>query len=78
MAKVRVKNSTYGALSNKPAFRNKVILEEIMNSHIVMSPLKLLDCYANADGAVVLVVANRNIAKRITSKPKWIHGIGAS
>jgi acetyl-CoA C-acetyltransferase len=78
MAKVRVKNSTYGALNNKAAFRNKVTLEEIMNSRIVVSPLKLLNCCANADGTVVLRVANRNIAKRITIKPKWVQGLGAS
>ena len=78
MAKVRVKNSTYGALNNKAAFRNKVTLEEVMNSRMVVSPLKLLDCCANADGAVVLIFANRDIAQRITNKPIWIHGLGAS
>ncbi len=53
LAKIRVKNSMYGALNDKAAFRKKVTLEEIMNSRPIVTPLKLLDCCANADGAVV-------------------------
>ncbi len=78
LAKVRVKNSIYGALNDKAVFRKRVTLEEVMNSQTVVSPLKVLDCCANADGAVVLILANRDISKRITDKPIWIHGLGAS
>jgi acetyl-CoA C-acetyltransferase len=78
LAKVRVKNSLYGSLNNKAAFQKKVTLEEVMNSRPVVTPLKLLDCCANADGAVVLILASREFAKRITDKPIWIHGLGAS
>ena len=78
LAKVRVKNSMYGALNDKAAFRKKVTLEEVMNSRPVVTPLKMLDCCANADGAVVLILAGRDVAKRITDKPIWIHGLGAS
>ena len=78
LAKVRVKNSMYGALNDKAAFRKKVTLEEVMNSRQVVTPLKLLDCCANADGAVVLILASRDVAKKITDKPIWIHGLGAS
>jgi acetyl-CoA C-acetyltransferase len=78
MAMVRVKNSTYGALNEKAAFRKKVTLEEVMNSRRVVTPLKMLDCCANADGAVVLILANRDVARRMTDKPIWIYGLGAS
>lgn len=78
IAKVRVKNSIYGALNDKAIFREKVTVDEIMNSRMVVSPLKVLDCCANADGAVVLILANRDVAKKITNKPIWIHGLGAS
>ena len=78
LAKVRVKSSIYGALNDKAAFRKVVTLEEVINSRPVVTPLKMLDCCANADGAVVLILASRDVAKRITDKPIWIHGLGAS
>jgi acetyl-CoA C-acetyltransferase len=78
LAKVRVKNSIYGALNEKAAFRKKVTVEEVMNSMPVVTPLKMLDCCANADGAIVMILASRDIAKKVTDKPIWIHGLGAS
>lgn len=78
MAKVRVKNSTYGELNEKAVFRKKVSLEEVLASQPVVTPLKVYDCCANADGAVVIILANRDIAKKITDKPVWIYGLGAS
>jgi acetyl-CoA C-acetyltransferase len=78
LAKVRAKNSIYGVLNDKAAFRKEVTVEEVMNSRMVVNPLKLLDCCANADGAVTLILANRDVAKKITNKPIWIHGLGAS
>ncbi len=78
MAKVRVKNSVYGSLNGNAIFRENVTLEDILRSRVVVSPLKLLDCCANADGAAVLFVASRDIAKSITEKPIWIYGLGAS
>jgi acetyl-CoA C-acetyltransferase len=78
LAKVRVKNSMYGARNDKAAFRKVVTVEDVMNSRPVVTPLKLLDCCANADGAVVLILAGRDVARRITDTPIWIHGLGAS
>jgi acetyl-CoA C-acetyltransferase len=78
LAKVRVKNSIYGDLNVKAMLRKKITVDEVLNSRTVVSPLKLLDCCANADGAVVLILASREIAKVVTDKPIWIHGLGAS
>ncbi len=78
LAKVRVKNSIYGALNEKAAFRKTVTSEEVMNSRPVVTPLKMLDCCANADGAVVMILASREVARKITDRPVWVHGLGAS
>jgi acetyl-CoA C-acetyltransferase len=78
LAEVRVKNSMYGARNDKAAFRKVVTVDEVMNSRPVVTPLKLLDCCANADGAVVLILASRDVARKITDTPVWIHGLGAS
>ncbi len=78
LAEVRVKNSIYGAVNEKAAFRKRVNLEEVLNSKPVVTPLKMLDCCANADGAVMMVLAGREVARKITDQPVWIHGLGAS
>lgn len=76
LARVRVKNSAYGVLNEKAVFRKSCSLEEVLNSRMVVTPLKLLDCCANADGAASIILANSDIAKKITDKPVWILGIG--
>jgi len=78
LAKVRVKNSHYGAANPKATYRKELSLEEILESEVIASPLKKFDCCANADGASCIIIASGDIAKRITSIPIWIIGLGAA
>jgi acetyl-CoA C-acetyltransferase len=78
MAKVRVKNSHYGATNPKANYRKELSLEDILNSEVITSPLKKFDCCANADGASCILVAREDIAKGITKVPVWIIGLGAA
>jgi len=76
LAAIRVKNSSYGAMNPKATYRKALSLEEILTSDVICSPLKKYDCCANADGSSCLLVASAEKAKKITSKPVWIMGIG--
>jgi len=78
LAKVRVKNSHYGATNPKATYRKELSLEEILSSEVVTSPLKKFDCCANADGSSCIIVASGDIAKKITDIPIWIIGLGAA
>jgi len=78
LAKVRVKNSQYGAMNPKANYRKELSLEEILSSEVVTSPLKKFDCCANADGSSCIIVASGDVAKRITDIPIWIIGLGAA
>ncbi len=78
MAKVRVKNSTYGALNSKAVYRKVLTVEDVLGSEVVASPLKRFDCCANADGASCVIMADREMARKITDTPIWILGIGAA
>ena len=78
LAKVRVKNSHYGALNPKANYKKVLSLEEIMNSDVICSPLKKFDCCANADGASCVILASAAKAKKYTSKPVWVLGVGAA
>jgi acetyl-CoA C-acetyltransferase len=78
MAKVRVKNSHYGATNPKANYRKELGLEEILSSEVITSPLKKFDCCANADGASCIIVARGDVAKGIAKIPIWIIGLGAA
>ncbi len=78
LARIRVKNAYYGAKNPKANYRKELSLEDIMNSEVIASPLKKFDCCANADGASCIIVAKGDIAKKITSIPVWIAGLGAA
>lgn len=77
LAKVRVKNSSYSVKNKKATFQKEFTLEEVLESMPVSSPLKMLDCCANADGASCMVLARGDVAKRIAKIPVWIAGLGA-
>lgn len=78
LAKVRVKNSHYGAANPKATYRKELSLDEILESEVISSPLKKFDCCANADGASCIIIASGDIAKRVTNIPIWIIGLGAA
>jgi len=78
LAKVRVKNSHYGAANPKATYRKELNLEEILNSEVITSPLKKFDCCANADGASCIMVARGDVAKGACAIPIWIIGLGAA
>ncbi len=78
LALVREKSSFYGTSNEKAIFRKPLTADEVLASAMVVTPLKMLDCCANCDGASVVIVANKDIARKITDKPVWIMGLGAS
>jgi acetyl-CoA C-acetyltransferase len=78
LARVRVKNSHYGSLNPKANYKKVLSLEEIMASDVICSPLKKFDCCANADGASCVILANADKARKYTSKPVWVLGVGSA
>ena len=78
MAKVRVKNASYGAKNPKATYRKEVTLEEVMTSAVVATPLKMFDACANADGSSCIIVASADVARRVSKIPIWIAGLGAA
>jgi acetyl-CoA C-acetyltransferase len=78
LAKVRVKNASYGVKNPKATYRKEVTVEEVMASAQIATPLKMLDCCPNADGSSCIIVANADIARRACKIPIWIAGMGAA
>ncbi len=75
-AQVVVKNRA-NALSNpSAAYPAHLSLDDVTSSSPIAEPLKEGDVAQRADGAVVLVLANADVASRLGSQPIFIRGIG--
>ena len=62
-AMVAVKNHENGFLNPKAHIRKKITVDDVMNSAVVASPLKLYDCCPFSDGASSVVICSEKFAK---------------
>jgi len=62
-AMVAVKNHENGFLNPKAHLRKKITVDDVMNSAVVASPLKLYDCCPFSDGASSVVICSEKFAK---------------
>ena len=53
-----------------------ITVEDVLNSEVLAYPVQRLDVSPVSDGAVALVLAAEQIAKRLTDQPVWIEGVG--
>lgn len=76
-ARVVVKNRK-NALNNPYAHLQKeVSLKDVLNSKMMAYPLKELDFPPFSDGAVAMLLAKEDIAKKMTDTPIWLKGYGS-
>jgi acetyl-CoA C-acetyltransferase len=77
-AKVVVKNRK-NALNNPYAhLQENVTIDEVLYSPMRAYPLKELDFPPFSDGAVAMLLAKEEIAKKMTDTPVWLKGYGNS
>jgi acetyl-CoA C-acetyltransferase/acetyl-CoA acyltransferase len=79
LASVSIQSYKYGNLNPKSHFHGKyhnITVEDVLNSNMVSSPLTLHDCCPFSDGAAAVVLTSEETARRLTSKPVYITGIG--
>jgi acetyl-CoA acetyltransferase len=69
VARVTVKNRRNGMLNPYAGFQKEVSLEEVLNSRMIATPLRLLMCCANGDGAAAAILCSEN---RLKSKRRPI------
>lgn len=62
-ARVAVKNHDNGLLNPKAHMHKKISVEDVMNSAVVASPLKLFDCCPFSDGASSVILCSEKFAK---------------
>lgn len=76
LAMVAVKNHHNSTFNPKAHFRFEVTIEDVLNSAPVCTPLKLLDCCPQTDGAAAVIVCRADLADRYSNKPVYAAGFG--
>jgi acetyl-CoA C-acetyltransferase len=77
IASVAVKNKRNAA--DHPAAllgQADITVDDVLNSETLAWPVQRLDVSPISDGAVALVIASEDAARRITDRPVWIDGVG--
>jgi benzoylsuccinyl-CoA thiolase BbsB subunit len=69
LAMVSVKAHENGALNPLAQYRNRVTLEEVLQSRIIATPLTLYMCCPTGDGAAAVVIATREKTKQTHMPP---------
>lgn len=64
LAKIAVKNHENGIFNPKAHIRKKITVDDVLNSPVVASPLKLYDCCPFSDGASAVILCNEEFAKK--------------
>lgn len=73
-AAIAVKDHENAGRNPKAHLRFPVKLEEVLASRVVSTPLHIYECCPRSDGAVAILYASREAAKRFTDRPAWILG----
>jgi len=55
----------------------EVTVDQVLNSPIVEWPLRLMECCPRSDGAVGVIFASEDVAKKITDRPAWVNGVSS-
>jgi len=75
-ANVAVKNHENGALNPKAHLRKKISVDDVLNSAVVASPLKLYDCCPFSDGASSVILCNEKFAREHSKDYVRVTGSG--
>lgn len=75
LALVAVKNHENGLLNPKAHMRKRITVDDVLNSPVVASPLKLYDCCPFSDGASAIIVCSEGFAKK--SGREYIEVVGS-
>ncbi len=73
-ALVSVKNHSNAMRNPLARFHKKLAIEDVKNSRIIASPIRLLHCSPLNDGAVAILLSNR--PKDFTDTPVYLKGMG--
>lgn len=75
---VSVKNHSHAVHNETAQLRKPVDFEKAAAARTIADPLTLYDCCPTSDGAAMVVLANADIARRLSDDPIWMTGSAAA
>jgi len=78
LASVAVKNHYNGALDPFAHFQNEITVDQVLAAPEVCSPLGLLDCCPQTDGAAAVLLVSAERAHEFTDTPVFVAGFGVA
>ena len=69
LAKVAVKNHDHGALNPHSQYRNRVTVEEVLNSRMIADPITLQMTCPLGDGGAALLIGTKEMALEMGKRP---------
>jgi acetyl-CoA C-acetyltransferase len=69
LAEVAVKNHYHGSFNPFAHFRNKISVDQVLNSSLIADPLRLFDCSPISDGAASVILTPAENARKYTDTP---------
>jgi len=76
MAEVAVTMRKHASLNPNAHKRGLISIGDVLNSPMITSPLKMLDCALVSDGAAAAIVTGADRARDMSRKPVWLRGQG--
>lgn len=76
LAAIAVEHRRHAGRHPKAHRREPITIEQVLNSKVIASPLRILDCCLISDGGAALVVSSRAAAADTKGKPIEILGAG--
>jgi acetyl-CoA C-acetyltransferase len=71
-ARVSVRDRRHACSNPYAQLRKVVTLEDVLASPMLADPIHLLDVCPRSDGACAVIMANEDVAGKITATPDWI------
>lgn len=76
LAKIVVRAREYASKNPYTKDIGNVSVEEVMTSEMLADPIRELHAYPVSDGAVGMILAVEDVARKICDNPVWITGVG--
>ena len=75
VAHVKVAHSHHASNNPKAYYKQRVTVEDVINSRMICKPLHLLDCCVETDNATAIIVTSIERAKDMRQIPALIRGV---
>ena len=76
LAEIAVATRKWAQMNENATKRDELTIDDVMNSPVISSPLRLRDCCLVTDGGGAVVVTTKERAKDLKKKPIYIKGYG--